>query len=48
MENDAIKAIETTASTNNDGNEDLIVSAELVDEEKRFEDGDRVEGNDDQ
>ena len=39
------EAIETAASTNNDGNEDLIVPVELVDEEERFEDGDGVEWN---
>ena len=33
------KAIEIEASTNNDGNEDLIVPVELVDEEERFQDG---------
>ena len=33
------EAIETAASTNNDGNEDLIVRVELVDEEERFQDG---------
>ena len=38
------EAIETTASTNNDGNEDLIVPVELVDEEERFQDGYRDEG----
>ena len=38
------EAIETTASTNNDGNEDLIVPVELVGEEERFQDGYGDEG----
>ena len=33
------EAIETTSSTNNDWNEDLIVPVELVDEDERFQDG---------
>ena len=39
MEKDTVEAIETTAPTNNKGNEDDIFPVEPVDEEERFEDG---------
>ena len=39
MENDVAEAIETAASTNNEGNEEDSIPVELVDEEERFQDG---------
>ena len=39
MENDIDEAIETAASTNNEGNEEGSIPVELVDEEERFQDG---------
>ena len=39
MENDVADAIETAASTNNEGNEEDSIPVELVDEEERFQDG---------
>ena len=39
MENDIDEAIETAASTNNEGNEEDSIPVELVDEEERFQDG---------
>ena len=39
MENDIDEAIETAASTNNEGNEEDSIPIELVDKEKRFKDG---------
>ena len=39
MENDIDEAIETAASTNNEGNEEDSVPVELVDKEERFHDG---------
>ena len=43
-----VEAIDTAAPTINEGNEDLIVSVDIVVKEERFEDGDGVERNDDQ
>ena len=45
MENDIVGAIETAASTNNEGKEDVTITVELVYEEERLEDGERVEWN---
>ena len=39
MENDIAKAIETAASTNNEGKEEDSIPVKLVDEEERFQDG---------
>ena len=39
MENDVADAIETAASTNNEGNEEDSIPVELVDEEERFHAG---------
>ena len=39
MKNDIDKAIETTASTNNEGNEEDSIPVEFVDKVERFEDG---------
>ena len=39
MENDVAEAIETAASTNNEGNEEVTILVKLVDEEERFQDG---------
>ena len=39
MKNDVAEAIETAASTNNEGNEEESIPVELVDEEERFQDG---------
>ena len=39
MENDIAEAIETATSTNNEGNEEVTIPVELVDEEERFQDG---------
>ena len=39
MENDVADAIETAASTNNEGKEEDSIPVELVDEMKRFKDG---------
>ena len=39
MENDVADAIETAASTNNEGKEEDSIPVVLVDEEERFEDG---------
>ena len=44
MENDIDEAIETAASTNNEGNEEDSIPVELVDEEERFQDGYGDEG----
>ena len=38
MENDVAEAIETTASTNNEGNEDCNIAVKFVDKEERFQD----------
>ena len=38
-ENGVADAIETAASTNNEGKEEDSIPVELVDEEERFEDG---------
>ena len=43
-----VEAIDTTAPTINEGNEDLIVPVDIVVEEERFKDGDGVEWNNDQ
>ena len=40
-----MEAIETAAPTINEGNEDLIFPIDIVVEEERFKDGDRVEQN---
>ena len=39
MKNDVAEAIETAASTNNEGNEEGSIPFELVDKEERFQDG---------
>ena len=39
MENDVADAIETTASTNNEGIEEDSIPVELVDKEERFHGG---------
>ena len=39
MGKDVIKAIETAAPANNEGNKENIIPVELVDEEERFQDG---------
>ena len=39
MENDIAETIETAISTNNEGNENVSIPVELVNEEERFEDG---------
>ena len=39
MEKDIVEAIETSASTNNEGKEDNIIPVEHVDEDERFQDG---------
>ena len=39
MENDVADAIETAASTNNEGKEEDSIPVELVDEVERFENG---------
>ena len=39
MENDITKVIVTASSTNNEGNEEVSIPVELVDEEERFQDG---------
>ena len=44
MENDVADAIETAASTNNEGNEEDSIPVELVDKEERFHDGYGDEG----
>ena len=44
MENDVADAIETAASTNNEGKEADSIPVELVDEEERFQDGYGDEG----
>ena len=38
MENDVADAIETAASTNNEGKEEDSIPVKLVDEEERFQD----------
>ena len=43
MENDIDEAIETSASTNNEGNEEDSIPVELVDGNNSFEGGDGVE-----
>ena len=47
-EKDVVEAVETAAPTNNEGNEYLIVPVDIVVEEERFKDGDRVKQNDNQ
>ena len=44
MENDIVEAIETAASSTNEGNEEDSIPVELVDEEERFQDGYGDEG----
>ena len=39
MGNDIAEAIETVASTNNEGNEEDSIPVKLVDKEERFHDG---------
>ena len=39
MKNDVAEAIETAASTNNEGNEEDSIPVEHVDKEERFQDG---------
>ena len=39
MENDIAEAIETAASTNNEGNEEDSIPVELVDNEEKFPGG---------
>ena len=39
MENDIVEAIETAISTNNEGKEEDSIPVELVDKEKRFQNG---------
>ena len=43
IENDIDEAIETAASTNNEGNEEDSIPVELVDGNNSFEGGDGVE-----
>ena len=45
MEKDVAEAIETAAPIINERNEDLIVPVDIVVEEERFKDGDRMERN---
>ena len=44
MENDVAEAIETAASTNNEGEEEDSIPVKVVDEEERFKDGFGDEG----
>ena len=39
MENNIAEAIETVASTNNEGKEEDNIPVELIDKEERFQDG---------